>query len=125
MNCENNLENQSEIVYVVNLKYLIGWKSIKVDELEETNEVNIIGIYRNKEDAYRKAIEYNKKLLNNMLIYSGEYCGIDVDNFNPNDYDSNLNLYEKYNCLLEAIESKRLVNKYMEQYAVVSEFSIE
>jgi len=122
-NSNSNL-NQYNLpnVYVVNLKYLIGWKSIKVDELEETNESNVLGIYIDKENAYKKAIEHNKKLLNNIMIYSGDYYNHNEDNY---QLESETNLFDKYNDLLLMIESKRLVNKYMEQYAVVSEFEVK
>ena len=116
------INQQTELtnVYIVNLKYLIGWKSIKFDELEETNTDTILGVFRSKENAYLISIEYNKNLLNNITEYSSK-----PSNLNINYFDSDINLFDQYNNLIRIIESKRLENKDMKQYAIVSEFEVK
>ena len=111
----NQLVNQT--VFVVNLQYLIGWKGIKIDEIEDTNDNNILGIYKNQSDAYQTAIKHNLKLLNDIGIYSGDHLDLI-------DYNSNYNLFDIYNNLISAIELKKFKNKHTEQYAVVNEFKI-
>lgn len=111
--------NQTQTVFVVNLQYLIGWKNIKADEIEDTDKNNVIGIYKNKDDAYKTAINFNINSLNDIIIYSGDY--IDLNNY-KNDLDS---INDTYNNLLSFIKTKRLQIKHLEKYAIVNEFNIQ